>query len=70
MPRVTKHPHAFLAMSPDALANAIGVSTRKVRDAILAGALPVYQNGTQRRILISDAEAWVRSWHRKVPDNA
>jgi excisionase family DNA binding protein len=69
MPRATKHVHAFIAMSPDALANAIGVSTRKVRDAILAGDLPVYQSGTQRRILISDAEAWVRSWHKKETQN-
>ena len=60
-----KHVHCYVAMSPDALANACMIPTRKVRDAIVAGILPVYRSGTQRRILISDAEAWIRGWHKK-----
>jgi len=61
----SKHVHAFIAMSPDALANACMIPTRKVHDAIAAGILPAYRSGTQRRILISDAEAWIRAWHKK-----
>lgn len=64
MPVKNKHVHAYIAMSPDALANACMIPTRKVREAILAGRLQVYQHGQHRRILISDAEAWIRDWTR------
>ena len=68
MPTKTKFVHAYIAMSPAALANALCIPTRKVRNAILAGILPVYAHGMHRRILISDAEAWVRSWTKSKKD--
>jgi hypothetical protein len=66
MPQKNKHVHAYVAMSPDALANALMIPTRKVRAAILAGQLPIYQHGKQRRVLLEDAIAWVRSWTRPL----
>jgi excisionase family DNA binding protein len=66
-----KHPICILALAPNAVATAIGISTDKVRKAILAGDLPVYQHGQARRVLISDVETWIRSWHKtKGPSHA
>jgi hypothetical protein len=73
MPQKNKHVHCYIALSPDALANACDIPTRKIHDAIAAGILPIYASGTQRRILISDAEAWIRAYWTKPkrkPKNA
>jgi hypothetical protein len=66
MPRITKRPVCFVALSPAALATAIGVQPRVVYDAILIGEFPLYQRGMARRILISDAESWIRTTWRKA----
>ena len=72
MPRQTKTPVVFLALSPAATATALGIEPRKVYTAIDDGALPVFINGVKRRILVSHIERWVLSWpqlktKRKVP---
>ena len=59
-----KHPICIVALAPNAVATAIGISTDKVRKAILAGDLKVYQHGQARRILVSDVETWIRSWRK------
>jgi hypothetical protein len=65
MPRKIKSLPCIIAMSPNMLAAACGISQEKVRAAVLAGILPVYSSGNQKRILVSDAEAFIRSWHKK-----
>jgi hypothetical protein len=67
MPRITKNPVVFLALSPAALATALGISTKQVADAILLGYLPVHALGTKRRIWIADAEKWFRTHWRIAP---
>jgi hypothetical protein len=66
MPRVTQSPKLYLALSPAAVATALGVRPEIVKDAIAKEILPVYVNGIKRRILVSDVEAWVRSWPKAV----
>jgi len=75
MPRVTKNPEMFLALSPAATATALSIRPDEVADAIKSGALgPVFMMGIKRRILVADVERWVRSWpqpkKRKVPSDA
>jgi hypothetical protein len=63
MPRPQKNPIVYLALSPAMLATALGISTQAIYEAVAGGALgPVYVKGNKRRILVSDAERWVRSW--------
>ena len=62
MPRVTKNPIVLLALSPAATATALGIRADEVAAGIASGALPVYVRGLKRRILVSDVEAFVRSW--------
>ena len=63
MPRPTKHPAVFLALSPAATATALGISPAQIAAAIAAGDLIVRACGTKRRILVADIEHWVRrSW--------
>lgn len=51
----------FISLSPNALAAAVDVHPRVISKAIFEGKLgPVYQQGAARRILISDAEKWIR----------
>ena len=69
MPVKNKNVHCYIALSSDALANACCIPTRKIRDAIAAGILPVYQNSMHRRVLISDAEKWIRGWHKPARKN-
>ena len=48
------------------LAVALGLSETTVHAAITAGELgPVYVKGAKRRILVSDAEQWVRGWKQQ-----
>lgn len=67
MPRQTKHPKVFLALSPAAVATALCIAPRKVYEAIADEKLPVFVNGLSRRILVSDLEHWVRSWPQIKP---
>jgi hypothetical protein len=68
MPAKQKHPVVFIALPPAALATACGISQRTVNSEILAGRLgPVFQLGLARRILVSDAEGWIRTWKRAQP---
>jgi len=67
MPRVTKSPVVYLALSPAATATALGIRADEVADAINSGALPVFVRGIKRRILTSDIEKWVRSWPQIKP---
>jgi hypothetical protein len=63
MPRPQNNPVVFLALSPAMLATALGLSTVAIYEAVERGELgPVYVKGVKRRILVSDAERWVRSW--------
>jgi hypothetical protein len=68
MPRKTKQPILYLALSPAALATAMTIPARKIYEAILAGHLPVFQKGMHRRIWIGDAEKWFRThWQPPKP---
>jgi hypothetical protein len=76
MPRISKRPILYLALSPAAVANALCIRDDEVAEAIESGTLPVHVKGIKRRILIADVEQWVRSWPapkqrkpRKVPDH-
>jgi hypothetical protein len=62
MPRATKQPVVYIALSPAAVATALGLRPEIVREAIDAALLPVYRKGIKSRCLVSDVEAWVRSW--------
>jgi hypothetical protein len=62
MPRATKTPVVYLALSPAATATALGIQPRQVYDAIENGDLPVFLIGIKRRILVSHIERWVLSW--------
>jgi hypothetical protein len=67
MPRATKNPIVFLALSPAAVATALSIAPRKVYEAIESEVLPVFVNGLSRRCLVSDVETWVRSWPQIKP---
>jgi len=64
MPRQRKHPRVFIALSPSACADACQISYPTILSAISAGELPVrtYTQGNARRILVSDLEAWLRTY--------
>jgi hypothetical protein len=62
MPRVTKNPEVFLALSPAGVATALGIRDDEVATGIKSGALPIHIMGIKRRILTADVERWVRSW--------
>jgi excisionase family DNA binding protein len=62
MPRVTKNPVVYLALSPAAVATALGIRADEVADAINNGLLPLFMMGIKRRILVADVERWVRTW--------
>jgi hypothetical protein len=74
--RVSKNPEMLLALSPNAVATALGIRNEQVQAFVNSGALPVYRCGTKSKILIADVETLVRSWpqttkrrKRKVPSN-
>jgi hypothetical protein len=54
-----------VALSPSAFADAVGLSARRVRDAIADGSLPGYQIGAATRVLIADGVKWISSFPRK-----
>jgi hypothetical protein len=64
MPRRTKNPVVFLALSPNALATAFGIHVRNIYQAIADEKLEIRSlPGTvARRILVSDAERWFRRY--------
>jgi hypothetical protein len=62
MPYRQKKPVPMTAMSPSMLATSLKIDQRHVAEGIISGALPVFQKGLSRRILLSDAERWVRGW--------
>ncbi|HLZ06268.1 MAG TPA: helix-turn-helix domain-containing protein [Bradyrhizobium sp.] len=64
MPRVSKHPVVYLALSPAATATALGIRPERVRDAIEKGEISIRQIGAKKRLLVSDIETWVRSWRQ------
>jgi hypothetical protein len=70
MPRKTKSPIVYLALSPAMLAAAFDIAPRAVYAAIEAGHLEVRQlPGTvARRISVADAEVWFREhWIKATP---
>jgi len=74
MTKATKNPRVFLALSPAAVATALGVRPDEVATAINDGLLPVHVMGLKRRVHVSDVERWFRSWKqinpkRKAPDH-
>ncbi|MGB9118795.1 helix-turn-helix domain-containing protein [Bradyrhizobium sp.] len=66
MSRVTQNPVVYLALSPSAVATALGIRADEVANAINDGLLPVFVMGIKRRVLCSDIERWVRSWPKAV----
>jgi len=53
------------AVSPNEAAAVLGIRAEQIKEAVRMGALPVYQLGTKRRVLIDDLVAWVRAtWKR------
>lgn len=64
MPSKQKQVAVYLCLSPAMLATAMGLRFEVVSEAIQSGALgPVHVSPTGRRkIWISDAERWFRSW--------
>jgi hypothetical protein len=68
MGRITKRPVITIAISPAGLGTAIGVQPKVIYDAILVGEFPLYQRGMARRILVADAEDWIRrTWRKAKP---
>jgi hypothetical protein len=68
MPRKPKNPTLFIAISPEMAATAIGKPVAFVHAEVLAGRIPVYQNGLARRIIVSDLESYIRDhWQRAKP---
>jgi hypothetical protein len=69
-------PEVILALSPTGVATALDIQYDRVRAAIADGVLTPHVIGIKHRILVSEVEAWVRSWpvpakrkytKRKVP---
>jgi hypothetical protein len=54
-----------VAMSPAACAEALQIHRRKIDRAIRFEGLPVYQNGSERRVLVQDLVDWVRRTWKK-----
>jgi hypothetical protein len=54
-----------VALSPSGFADAVGLSARRVRDAIADGSLPAYQIGAATRVTIADGVRWLSSFPRK-----
>lgn len=77
MPRVTKNPQVYLALSPAAVATALDIRADEVASAIAEGKLIVRQIGIKRRIAVfgeGGVQEWFESWKqikpkRKVPSN-
>lgn len=65
MPRARLKRLYPIALSVDALAEALGVHRRLLLAAVRAGELPVYQLGTKRRVLVCDAVEYVRTYWKK-----
>jgi hypothetical protein len=61
MPRRYRTPVTKLAMSPSKLSAALDLRYELMASAIKSGELPVYIVGIKRRVLVSDAEQWLRS---------
>ena len=54
-----------IALSPEKLADALGILPRKVSASIKNDLLPCYRDGLKRRVLVADAIEWVRNtWER------
>jgi hypothetical protein len=73
--RRNKYTPVIIALSVNGLAHALTLPISKVRNSVLSGELPCRQSGLYKRVLISDAEAWLRSWpaatqrkKKEVPD--
>ncbi len=67
MARFTPAKNLFpIALSPTALARAIQRDKSIVLAAIRAGELDCYRQGTAKRVLISDAVAWIKNTWKKV----
>jgi hypothetical protein len=67
MPRATKNPQIFLALSPAAVATALGIRADEVAAAINSGKLIVRQMGIKRRIAVfgeGGVQEWFESWPR------
>jgi hypothetical protein len=78
MPRTTKNPQVFLALSPAAVATALGIRPDEVADAINDGKLIVRRMGIKRRVAVfgtGGVQQWFESWpkvvkpKRKAPSN-
>jgi hypothetical protein len=58
-------PVTKIAMSPTKISTATGLRLdRVISPAIKSGELPCYVIGNHRRVLISDVEAWLRTYPR------
>jgi hypothetical protein len=65
MPRATKNPIVFLALSPAAVATSLCIQPREVYAAIAEGKLIVRQRGVKRRIGVfgpGGVQEWFESW--------
>jgi len=49
-----------IALSPQGVADALGIHRGKIDAAIHAGELAVYQHGSHKRILVCDVVDWIR----------
>lgn len=67
MPRKTKHPIVYIALSPAALATAMQIEPRHIYAAIAAGHLEVRQlpGSAARRIWIG-GEGGAENWFREI----
>lgn len=65
MPRKRQELWPVIAVTTTRLSEALDIEHREIVDAIRKDLLPAFQHGTKRRILVSDAEAWIRNtWPR------
>jgi excisionase family DNA binding protein len=61
MGRHNKLPRVILALSPNGVCNALGISRRQLQPLIDSGALSPHALGSRTLFLTSDIEAYIRS---------
>ncbi|QPF91473.1 helix-turn-helix domain-containing protein [Bradyrhizobium commune] len=56
-----------IAVSQEMAAKLLDIDRRKISRAVRNGELTPHQNGASVRLLVSDIEAWIRTWPQPAP---